>query len=150
MSTKWNFSGTKLTLEASKSLNSSTILKWRTIVTQDIFRGCGLEISLHTPEDFLKVKETLMRMGIASRVENTLYQSVHILHKRGRYVLIHFKELFKLDGRPTNISEDDIARRNTIALLLQEWGLVKILSEEVSPIAPVHHVTIIPFKEKAN
>jgi hypothetical protein len=121
-------------------------------VTQDnLFRGCGIEISLHTPEDFLKVKETLTRIGIASRVENTLYQSVHILHKRSRYVLIHFKELFKLDGRPTNISEDDYARRNTIACLLQEWGLVKILeSESVGPVAPVHHITIISHKDKVN
>ncbi len=120
------------------------------MTTDNLFRGCGIEISLQSPEDFLKVVETLTRIGIASRLEPILYQSAHILHKRTRYVLIHFKELFKLDGRPATITEDDYARRNTIALLLQEWGLVKLVGvqEPLSPLAPIHHMTIIPHRDK--
>lgn len=119
-------------------------------MTIDIFRGCGVEISLKNPEDFLKVKETLTRIGIASRTEKKLYQSTHILHKQGRYVLIHFKELFILDGKPSNFSPEDLARRNTIVTLLQEWNLLTIHqpAESLLPLAPLHQLTIIPFKDK--
>ena len=88
-----------------------------------------LEVGLDEPDDFLKVRETLSRIGVASRKERKLYQSCHILHKQGRYYIVHFKELFALDGKQTNISVNDLSRRNTIANLLQDWGLVKIMSE---------------------
>ncbi len=121
------------------------------MTNDNLFRGCGIEISINDPAKFLVIKETLTRIGIASRVERTLYQSVHILHKRSRYALMHFKELFKLDGRPSTITEDDLARRNTIALLLQEWGLVNLVGSgdiKLEPVAPIHHITIIPHREK--
>ena len=88
-----------------------------------------LEVGLKEPDDFLKVRETLSRIGVASRKDRTLFQSCHILHKQGKYFIVHFKELFALDGKDTNLSENDIARRNTIANLLQDWGLVKVVSE---------------------
>ena len=88
-----------------------------------------LEITLKEPDDFLKVRETLSRIGVASRKEKKLYQSCHILHKQGRYYVLHFKELFALDGKPTNLTENDVARRNTIANLLKDWGLVNINGE---------------------
>ena len=101
-------------------------------------------------DDFLKVKETLTRIGVSSRKEKVLYQSCHILHKQGRYYIVHFKELFALDGKPSNISENDIQRRNAIANLLEEWGLVKILNPKVleNNIAPLHQIKIISFREK--
>jgi hypothetical protein len=118
----------------------------------DIFRGYGIEITLDHPESFLKVKETLTRIGIASKKDNTLYQSCHILHKKGRYVICHFKELFALDGKSTDISENDIARRNTIAKLLQDWNLVKIIDEDIEslPNVALSQVKILSYKEKAN
>jgi|TARA_B100001971_G_scaffold145245_1_gene134355 hypothetical protein len=106
-----------------------------------------LEIGLKEPDDFLKVRETLSRIGVASRKEKKLYQSCHILHKQGRYYIVHFKELFALDGKNTNLSTNDIARRNTIAELLQDWGLVKILNE-VGEVAPLSQIKVLSFAEK--
>ena len=106
-----------------------------------------LEVTLKEPDDFLKVRETLSRIGVASRKEKTLYQSCHILHKQGKYFIVHFKELFALDGKQTNLSENDIARRNTISKLLKDWGLVDIQAE-LEPIAPLSQIKIISFKEK--
>lgn len=116
----------------------------------DIFNGVGIEIKLKTENDFLKVKETLTRIGIASKRENKLYQSCHILHRQGRYVILHFKELFILDNIPTNFSEEDLGRRNTIAALLEEWGLVEVVDTEKmeSPRAYLGQIKILPFKEK--
>ena len=116
----------------------------------DIFRGIGVEITLNEQDDFLKVRETLTRIGVSSRKEKVLYQSCHILHKQGRYVVLHFKELFALDGKPSNLSENDIQRRNAIAKLLEEWGLVTILNPQImiDNIAPIHQIKIISFKEK--
>jgi hypothetical protein len=109
-----------------------------------------IEVTLNEQDDFLKVRETLTRIGVSSRKEKVLYQSCHILHKQGKYYITHFKELFALDGKPSNISENDIQRRNAIANLLEEWGLVKILNPELMKdnIAPIHQVKIISFKEK--
>jgi hypothetical protein len=106
-----------------------------------------LEVGLKEPDDFLKIRETLSRIGVASRKEKKLYQSCHILHKQGRYYIVHFKELFALDGKQTNLSENDIARRNTIAKLLNDWGLVEIMSN-TELIAPLSQIKIISFKEK--
>ena len=106
-----------------------------------------LEVSLKEPDDFLKIRETLSRIGVASRRERKLYQSCHILHKQGRYYIVHFKELFALDGKDTNLSENDIARRNTIAKLLGDWGLVEIKGN-TEPAAPLSQIKIIAFKEK--
>ena len=106
-----------------------------------------VEITLNEPDDFLKVRETLTRIGVASRKEKKIYQSCHILHKQGRYYIVHFKELFALDGKQTNLSENDIARRNRIATLLGDWGLVEITGE-TDPIAPLSQIKIISFKEK--
>jgi hypothetical protein len=106
-----------------------------------------LEVGLKEPDDFLKIRETLSRIGVASRKEKKLYQSCHILHKQGRYYIVHFKELFALDGKQTNLSENDIARRNTIANLLNDWGLVELMSN-AEPIAPLSQIKIISFKEK--
>lgn len=109
-----------------------------------------LEVSLNEPDDFLKIRETLTRIGVASRKDQKLYQSCHILHKQGRYFIVHFKELFLLDGKPSNLIENDIERRNTIATLLADWGLVTIINEAVSkPCAPLRQIKVIPFKEKA-
>jgi hypothetical protein len=109
--------------------------------------GLMLEVTLSEPDDFLKIRETLSRIGVASRKEKALYQSCHILHKQGRYFIVHFKELFALDGKPTNLTQNDIERRNTIAGLLEDWGLVGIegLSE---PRAPLSQIKILSFKEK--
>ena len=107
-----------------------------------------LEVGLKEPDDFLKVRETLSRIGVASRKNKTLYQSCHILHKQGKYYIVHFKELFALDGKDTNISENDIARRNTIANLLTDWGLVKVVSESAVEAAPLSQIKVISFKEK--
>jgi hypothetical protein len=106
-----------------------------------------LEIRIKEPDDFLKVRETLSRIGVASRKEKTLYQSCHILHKQGKYYIVHFKELFALDGKDTNITENDIARRNTIANLLSDWGLVSVVGT-CDPKAPLSQIKIIGFKEK--
>jgi hypothetical protein len=106
-----------------------------------------LEVSLRQPDDFLKVRETLSRIGVASRKEKKLYQSCHILHKKGKYYIVHFKELFALDGKNTNLSENDIARRNTIVKLLSDWGLVTMKGTP-EPIAPLSQIKIIAFKEK--
>ena len=116
----------------------------------DIFNGLGIEIELSERDDFLKVKETLTRIGVSSRKENKLYQSCHILHKRGRYVILHFKELFELDGLESNISDEDIGRRNTIVNLLEDWGLLKIIDVEDSkePTVSLAKMKIIPHREK--
>ena len=106
-----------------------------------------LEIGLKEPDDFLKVRETLSRIGVASRKERKLYQSCHILHKQGRYFIVHFKELFALDGKETNLSENDISRRNTIAKLLSDWGLVEIMGE-AEPVAPLSKIKILSYREK--
>ena len=106
-----------------------------------------LEVVLKEPDDFLKIRETLSRIGVASRKERKLYQSCHILHKQGKYYIVHFKELFALDGKQTNLSENDIARRNRIATLLCDWGLVDV-NGETDPIAPLSQIKIISFKEK--
>ena len=108
-----------------------------------------LEVGLDEPDDFLKVRETLSRIGVASRKERKLYQSCHILHKQGRYYIVHFKELFALDGKQTNISVNDLSRRNTIANLLQDWGLVKIMSESSYEAAPLSQIKILTYKEKS-
>ena len=106
-----------------------------------------LEVGLAESDDFLKVRETLSRIGVASRKERKLYQSCHILHKQGRYYIVHFKELFALDGKPTNISINDIERRNTIAGLLNDWGLVNLIGEN-EPRAPLSQIKVLSFREK--
>jgi len=110
-----------------------------------------VEVKLGEEEDFLKIKETLTRIGVASRKEKKLYQSCHILHKQGRYYIVHFKELFMLDGKQADFSESDVARRNRIVLLLDEWNLVEIVDKDQvkDPIAPINQVKIIPYKEKS-
>ena len=108
-----------------------------------------LEVGLDEPDDFLKVRETLSRIGVASRKERKLYQSCHILHKQGRYYIVHFKELFALDGKNTNLSENDIARRNTIVNLLDDWGLVEVLGK-TEPSAPLSQIKVISYKEKSD
>ena len=110
-----------------------------------------LEITLNEPDDFLKVRETLTRIGVASRKDNKLFQSCHILHKQGRYFIVHFKELFLLDGKKSNLEENDIARRNTITQLMSDWGLISVYSNaSLEPMAPLRQIKIIPFKEKNN
>ena len=110
-----------------------------------------VEIKLKKEDDFLKVKETLTRIGVASKKDKTLYQSCHILHKQGRYYIVHFNELFALDGKPSNFSEGDIARRNTIVNLLKEWGLIEIVNttSTESPISPISQIKVLPHKEKS-
>ena len=110
-----------------------------------------VEVKLKTDEDFLKVRETLTRIGVASKKEKVLYQSCHILHKQGLYYIVHFKELFALDGKPTNFSDEDIARRNTIANLIAEWGLVSLVdvAKTKEPVATLSQIKIIPHKEKS-
>lgn len=109
-----------------------------------------VEVTLADPQDFLKVRETLTRIGVSSKTENKLYQSCHILHKKGKYYIVHFKELFALDGLPTNFPDTDKARRNTIANLLDEWGLIKIVNKEATkdPVCPISHMKILPFSQK--
>ena len=108
-----------------------------------------LEITLAEPDDFLKVRETLTRIGVASRKENKLFQSCHILHKQGRYYIVHFKELFMLDGKKANLEQSDVERRNTIATLLADWGLVEIQNKEVAQdCAPLRQIKIIGYKDK--
>ena len=108
-----------------------------------------LEVTLAEPDDFLKVRETLTRIGVASRRENKLFQSCHILHKQGRYYIVHFKELFMLDGKKANLEQTDVERRNTIATLLSDWGLVEIQNKEVAiECAPLRQIKIIGYKDK--
>jgi len=119
---------------------------------EDIFKGVGVEIRLPTQDSFLKIKETLTRIGISSRKEKKLYQSCHILHKKGRYSILHFKELFILDGKKNTFTEEDKARRNTIVNLLEEWELIEIIDKNQTqdPIASLNQIKIIPFKDKEN
>ena len=108
-----------------------------------------LEVTLNEPDDFLKVRETLTRIGVASRKDNKLFQSCHILHKQGRYFIVHFKELFLLDGKKSNLEENDVGRRNTIATLMSDWGLLTVENkEQLQPIAPLRQIKIISFKDK--
>jgi hypothetical protein len=118
---------------------------------KDIFRGCGVEINLPSPDNFLKVKETLTRIGVASKKDKKIYQSCHILHKQGRYAILHFKELFILDGKENTFSDEDAARRNTIINLLEEWGLVEVIesSQIEDPVAPLSQIKILSHKEKS-
>ena len=115
-------------------------IKW----SQDMM----LEVALKEPDDFLKVRETLTRVGVASRKERKLYQSCHILHKRGKYYIVHFKELFALDGKPTNITPNDVQRRNRSAKLLSDWGLVEISGEDTGDLAPLNQIKVLSFKDK--
>ena len=108
-----------------------------------------LEVTIKQPDDFLKIRETLTRIGVASRKDKTLYQSCHILHKQGKYYITHFKELFALDGKKSTLVENDIQRRNTIALLLQDWSLIEIVDvNKVENKAPLSQIKVLPFKEK--
>jgi len=108
-----------------------------------------LEVALREPDDFLKVRETLTRIGVASRKERKLYQSCHILHKKGKYYIVHFKELFALDGKHTNISENDVQRRNRISKLLSDWGLVEIVNPlEEGELAPLNQIKVLSYKDK--
>lgn len=128
-------------------------------MNKDLFRGYGVEIELPDPESFLKIKETLTRIGISSKKDKILYQSCHILHKKdrsttdekSRYAIMHFKELFVLDGKSNNLDDEDIARRNTIVNLLEEWGLLTVTNPEniEDPVAPLSKIKILPHKEKA-
>lgn len=123
---------------------------------KNLFRGLGVQVDILTPENFLRIKETLTRIGISAKDGNKLYQSCHILHKRdsagiSRYAIIHFKELFILDGKSANFDENDIPRRNTIAKLLQDWGLLNInISETITEFLPIQMIKIIAFKDKAD
>jgi len=109
-----------------------------------------LEVTIKQPDDFLKVRETLTRIGVASRKDKTLFQSCHILHKQGKYYITHFKELFALDGKNSTLSENDIQRRNTIALLLQDWNLIDVVNTTlVENKAPLSQIKVLPFKEKS-
>ena len=123
-------------------------MEWRNQMTALIEEM--VECTLAEPDDFLKIRETLTRIGVASRKDKTLFQSCHILHKQGRYFIVHFKELFALDGKPTNFSENDQARRNTIANLLAEWGLILLVDSERTSelIVPLNQLKILAYKEK--
>ena len=110
-----------------------------------------VEVGLKEPDDFLKVRETLTRIGVASRKEKKIYQSCHILHKQGKYYIVHFKELFALDGKNTNFSSNDLQRRNRIAKLLSDWGLIGIVKEEqVEDLAPLNQIKVLSFKDKGD
>ena len=119
---------------------------------EDIFRGVGVEVRLPTEDSFLKIKETLTRIGISSRKEKKLYQSCHILHKKGRYSILHFKELFILDGKHNTFTEEDQARRNNIVNLLEEWELLEIVDKEKTkePVAGLNQIKIISYKDKGD
>ena len=121
-------------------MEENNIIEWQ---PQDM-----LEVVLNEPDDFLKVRETLTRIGVASRKDKKLFQSCHILHKQGRYFIVHFKELFMLDGKKANLEANDIERRNTITTLLSDWGLVEIQKTTDLKCAPLRQIKIIPFKEK--
>ena len=108
-----------------------------------------VEVTLNEPDDFLKVRETLTRIGVASRKEKKLYQSCHILHKQGRYYIVHFKELFALDGKTANLTQNDVQRRNRITQLLSDWGLITIVNDEtITDIAPLNQIKVLAYKEK--
>ena len=108
-----------------------------------------VEVQLNEPDDFLKVRETLTRIGVASRKEKKLYQSCHILHKQGRYYIVHFKELFALDGKHANLTSNDVQRRNRITQLLSDWGLIEVVkADSISDIAPLNQIKVLSFKEK--
>ena len=110
-----------------------------------------IEVTLNEPDDFLKVRETLTRIGVASRKEKKLYQSCHILHKQGKYYIVHFKELFALDGKYANLTVNDVQRRNRITRLLADWGLISVVLEDsIMDIAPLNQIKVLPYKEKAN
>ena len=110
-----------------------------------------LEVILHHPDDFLKVRETLTRIGISSKTEKKLYQSCHILHKQGRYFIVHFKELFALDGKHANLTVNDVQRRNRIARLLSDWGLISVVKEDsVTDIAPLNQIKVLAYKDKSD
>ena len=110
-----------------------------------------VEISLNEPDDFLKVRETLTRIGVASRKEKKIYQSCHILHKQGRYFLVHFKELFALDGKHANLTSNDVKRRNRIAQLLSDWGLVEVLNtDQIKDIAPLNQIKVLAYRDKGD
>ena len=110
-----------------------------------------IEITLNEPDDFLKVRETLTRIGVASRKEKKLYQSCHILHKQGRYYIVHFKELFALDGKSANLSINDVQRRNRIITLLSDWGLITIInSEKITDVAPLNQIKVLSYKDKGD
>jgi len=110
-----------------------------------------VEVTLHQPDDFLKVRETLTRIGVASRKEKKLFQSCHILHKKGKYYIVHFKELFALDGKHANLTSNDIQRRNRIAKLLSDWGLIGIVTDDkIEDVAPLNQIKVIAFKEKGD
>ena len=110
-----------------------------------------VEISLNEPDDFLKVRETLTRIGVASRKEKKIYQSCHILHKQGRYFLVHFKELFALDGKHANLTTNDVQRRNRIAQLLADWGLVEVLdADQIKDIAPLNQIKVLAYRDKGD
>jgi hypothetical protein len=117
---------------------------------KDLFRGVGVEITLPNADNFLKIKETLTRIGIASKKEKKIYQSCHILHKQGRYSILHFKELFILDGKDNTFADEDKARRNTVVNLLEEWGLLEIVdpTKTEDPVAPLSQIKILSHKEK--
>lgn len=110
-----------------------------------------IEVILNEPDDFLKVRETLTRIGVASRKEKKIYQSCHILHKQGRYYLVHFKELFALDGKHANLTVNDVQRRNRIAQLLADWGLIEVITpEKIQDIAPLNQIKVLPYKDKGD
>ena len=110
-----------------------------------------VEVTLGEPDDFLKVRETLTRIGVASRKEKKIYQSCHILHKQGKYYIVHFKELFALDGKKTNFSDNDLQRRNRIAKLLSDWGLISVVDEDkISDLAPLNQIKVLSFKDKSD
>ena len=112
-------------------------------------RDSMVEVKLSQPDDFLKVRETLSRIGVASRKEKKLYQSCHILHKQGRYYIVHFKELFALDGKTANLTQNDVRRRNRITQLLSDWGLISIVNDEtITDIAPLNQIKVLAYKEK--
>lgn len=116
---------------------------------EDIFRGNGIEVTISSPDDFLKIKETLQRIGVASKKSNTLWQSCHILHKQGKYAIMHFKELFLMDGKESDITDNDLDRRNTIAKLLQDWGLLRVVNAtDIEYLAPLSQIKIIAYKDK--
>lgn len=116
----------------------------------DLFRGCGVEVILPSEDSFLKIKETLTRIGIASKKDKTLFQSCHILHKRGRYAILHFKELFVLDGKNNTFKEEDKNRRDSIVNLLEQWSLIEIVDKsKIAEDLPLSQIKIIPHKEKS-
>jgi len=124
-------------------MNGETEVSWK--------QSDMVEVVLKEPDDFLKVRETLTRIGVASRKEKKIYQSCHILHKQGKYYIVHFKELFALDGKHTNITENDVQRRNRISQLLSDWGLVSIVDADgLGELAPLNQIKVISFKDKAN